>query len=381
MFLSGMGGTGKSEVIKAFVDFAKNISHILDWNFDLNVIKIAALTGTAACEIPNGSTLHRIACLNKRKISMEDKDSWDSTRILIIDEVSFLDATTIETLDKNMRILKNTNDLFGGVQVVFVGDFFQMFPVGVGQSLVYKETIQFYVINKAVFLNKSHRFKSDPQYGEIMRRFRVGLATKHDIQMINTRFFKNDNVVLPPISKLRCACFRNDERCAFNSSVFLKHLEATHTKTNDDTLECPNHTCIIKAVMKYKRGGANINSTMHNRILDECGDCDIKNGKGAFVDPALKFFNNVPLMMNSNDRIHEELANGTPCLGQYIKLKHGCKYRKENWEGYMVNTIYAYEVEYIICKKEKESICSPEYFKVKPESSICNVKLQQFKVL
>ena len=198
MFLSGMGGTGKSEVIKAFVDFAKNISHILDWNFDLNVIKIAALTGTAACEIPNGSTLHRIACLNKRKISKEDKDIQDSTRILIIDEVSFLDATTIETLDKNMRILKNTNDLFGGVQVVFVGDFFQMFPVGVGQSLVYKETIQFNAINKAVFLNKSHRFRSDPQYGEIMRRFRVGLATKEDIQMINTRFFKNDNVVLPP---------------------------------------------------------------------------------------------------------------------------------------------------------------------------------------
>ena len=83
--------------------------------------------------------------------------------------------------------------------------------------------------------------------------------------------------------------------------------------------------------MKYKRGGANINLTMQNRILDECGDCDIKNGKGAFVDPALKFFHNVPLMMNSNDRINEELANGTPCLGQYIKLKHGCKYRKENW--------------------------------------------------
>ena len=55
-----------------------------------------------------------------------------------------------------------------------------MFPVGVGQSLILKETIQFNAINKAVFLNKSHRFKSDPQYGEIMRRFRVGLATKED---------------------------------------------------------------------------------------------------------------------------------------------------------------------------------------------------------
>ena len=112
-----------------------------------------------------------------------------------------------------------------------------MFPVGVGQSLILKETIQFNAINKAVFLNKSQRYKSDPQYGEIIRQFRVGLATKEDIQMIITRFIKTDNIVLPTIPTLRCACFSNDEKCTYNSSVFLKHLEATHTKTNDDTLE------------------------------------------------------------------------------------------------------------------------------------------------
>ena len=57
-----------------------------------------------------------------------------------------------------------------------------MFPVGAGKSFVLKDTIQFGAINKVVFLNKSHRFKTDPHYGEIMRRFRVGLATKEDIQ-------------------------------------------------------------------------------------------------------------------------------------------------------------------------------------------------------
>lgn len=80
--------------------------------------------------------------------------------------------------------------------------------MGAGKSLVLKDTIQFGAINKAVFLNKSHRFKSDPQYGEIMRRLRVGLATKEDIQKINTRFIENDNVVYPPINQLRCACYR-----------------------------------------------------------------------------------------------------------------------------------------------------------------------------
>ena len=65
---------------------------------------------------------------------------------------------------------------------------------------------------------------------------------------------------------------------------------------------------------------------MYNHILDQCGDSDITNGSGAFVDPALKFFFNIPLMMNTNDRIEEELANGTPCRGLYIQLKKGCDF-------------------------------------------------------
>ena len=40
MFLSGMEGTGKSDVIKAFVYFAKNISVAFGWNYDEDVIKM-----------------------------------------------------------------------------------------------------------------------------------------------------------------------------------------------------------------------------------------------------------------------------------------------------------------------------------------------------
>ena len=69
MFLSGMAGTGKSEVIKAFVYFAKNISHAFGWKCDNDVITITALTGAAACEIPNGRTLHSQAYFSSQKIS------------------------------------------------------------------------------------------------------------------------------------------------------------------------------------------------------------------------------------------------------------------------------------------------------------------------
>ena len=162
--------------------------------------------------------------------------------------------------------------------------------------------------------------------------------------------------------------------------VFLKHLEATHTQTEDYSTECPNHTCIIKATMKYSKGKHSkpINHVMYNRIIDECGDSDIKNAKGKFVDPALKFFHNVPLMMNTNDRIKEELANGTPCIGLYIKLKYGCEYTKENWEGYMVNTISVDHIKHIVCMKESSIPEENKYFIIKPESSLCTVRLREW---
>ena len=91
-----------------------------------------------------------------------------------------------------------------------------------------------------------------------MRRFRIGLVTKDDIKKINTRYIENDNVSLPPITNLRCACYTNDERNAYTNTIFIQHLMATHTKasddknTNHDTVTCSDHTCIIKASMRYK---------------------------------------------------------------------------------------------------------------------------------
>ncbi len=108
--------------------------------------------------------------------------SWKSTSTLIIDEVSFLSEHLLEKTDKHMRILKEEKDvIFRGCHVIFVGDFFQLLPVGSGYHLFKGNTLQFGAINKAIFLNVSHRFNDDHAYGEIMRRFRIGLVTKDDI--------------------------------------------------------------------------------------------------------------------------------------------------------------------------------------------------------
>ena len=209
-----------------------------------------------------------------------------------------------------------------------------------------------------------------------MRRFRIGLVTQDDIKTIHTRFIGNSNITLPPITQLRCACYTNDERNAYSNVVFIQHLKATHEKTSDHTVVCPDHTCIIKATMKYKNKQAGaFNRNMYNRLLDECGDADIISSKKTFVDPVLKFFHNIPLMMNTNERIGEKLANGTPCRGLYLKLKPGCEFVKESWEGYMVNTISVDQAKHIVCMTESTD---SKYFTVKPETGLCKIKLRQF---
>ena len=296
-------------------------------------------------------------------------------KMLIIDEVSFLDDEHLQKLDKNMRKLKEKDVLYGGVLVVFVGDFFQMLPVK-GSPLFKRNTLQFNAINCAVFLNKSHRFSQDPEYGEIMRRFRIGKVTRADIEHLNSRFIENEDIFLPQLTDIRCACYMNDERNAYNNVVFMEHLKATHPKEDQLDIPPPMHTCIIKANMRHgSKSLGNINTSMYNHILDQCGDSDITNGSGAFVDPALKFFFNIPLMMNTNERIDEELANGTPCRGLYIHLKKGCDFVRENWEGYIVNTVLASQVDYILCMHEGKD---DKYFKVKPETKQCKIRLRQW---
>ena len=184
-------------------------------------------------------------------------------------------------------------------------------------------------------------------------------------------------LLLPNRDRLRYACSTNVERNAIDTRLFLKHLEQTHIKTDDPNAHCPNHTVIIKGDFTYKGShGRPISSYLRNRIYDECGDGRVKRSDETKIDPALKFYYQVPLMMTSNKRLNEALANGTSCYGMYIKLKEGCSYKKENWGGYMVNTIQASKLQYMICKREKVSTGQQQYFKIKPEQCQVTAKLK-----
>ena len=131
MFLSGMGGSGKSRVIETFMCYVKKLSKMLKWPFDDDTIKITAMTGSAASLLQNGRTCHMTCALNKKKIEDTDRKQWKGTIMVIVDEVSFMTANSLREMDWKLRELtEQRSDLFGGMQIVLSGDFHQLHPVG-----------------------------------------------------------------------------------------------------------------------------------------------------------------------------------------------------------------------------------------------------------
>ncbi len=185
MFLDGPGGSGKSRVVQELLLYAKEYTSLLNLKFDMRTIIVSALSGVAAVSI-GGETTHSVAYINGKV--PDDDISWANARLLIIDEVSFMSTREVEILDERLRtLLRRHNSLYGGLNILFCGDFRQLEPVS-GKSLYSpKHCDKKWInsINSYIELFGLWRFKDDPDWGHILSRIRNDLLTMHDIDEIN----------------------------------------------------------------------------------------------------------------------------------------------------------------------------------------------------
>jgi len=135
IFVTGPGGTGKTALIQHIVKISENRK---------KKVQVCALTGCAALLLSkcNARTIHSWSGIKQGKgdpekiISAIYKNKkttkiWKTTDILIIDEISMMSKFLFELLDKiGKRIRGNPTKSFGGIQLVFTGDFYQLPPVG-----------------------------------------------------------------------------------------------------------------------------------------------------------------------------------------------------------------------------------------------------------
>ena len=130
VFLTGEPGAGKTHTVNAFISYLRSC--------DVEPA-VTASTGIAATHI-GGITIHSWSGIGiKRKLDKYDLDKIATseyiakrvqrTKILIIDEVSMLSSDTLDMVDMVCREIKQSSEPFGGIQIVLVGDFFQLPPI------------------------------------------------------------------------------------------------------------------------------------------------------------------------------------------------------------------------------------------------------------
>ncbi|MGH7886559.1 MAG: AAA family ATPase [Candidatus Binatia bacterium] len=130
VFLTGEPGSGKTYTINEYVAYlqARGID-----------TAITASTGIAATHI-SGMTIHSWSGVGiKTKLDKNDLDKIASSRhiakrvrrakVLIIDEVSMLAPGTLSMIDTICRELRQSSEPFGAIQIILVGDFFQLPPI------------------------------------------------------------------------------------------------------------------------------------------------------------------------------------------------------------------------------------------------------------
>ena len=133
IFITGPGGAGKSALIRMIYQHAYK---------QFKDIHVTAMTGCAAILLNcKAKTLHSWAgiglgngtneqMINKIKKNKFLKAIWKGTGILVIDEVSMLSLKLFNMLNDIGKAVRGNTRPFGGIQLIFSGDFYQLPPVG-----------------------------------------------------------------------------------------------------------------------------------------------------------------------------------------------------------------------------------------------------------
>lgn len=201
VFLTGKAGTGKT----TFLHYIRN--HV-----DKNVI-VAAPTGVAAINA-GGVTLHSLMQLpfepyipdyeGKKKLDFHFKlrkskiEMLRELELLIIDEVSMLRADTLDAIDYLLRRYRNSHEAFGGVQMLFIGDMFQLPPVvqqPEWEQLKHYYRSPFFFDAQALENNvplyielKTIYRQRDEQFINILNNIRNNCTSSQDLAILNQRY-------------------------------------------------------------------------------------------------------------------------------------------------------------------------------------------------
>jgi hypothetical protein len=203
LYITGRAGTGKSSLLNYF---RRNT---------VKKVVVLAPTGLAALQV-GGSTIHSFFGFPLRTLMEHDPEirPWGKGHprlnllykmdTLVIDEVSMVRADLLDAMDQSLR-MNMRNDLpFGGKQMIFIGDVFQLPPVVTSQELAHIDDERYespYFFSADAYRNISPRIielkriyrQQDTDFIYLLNRIRQGIADAGDLDELNRRYMPDED--------------------------------------------------------------------------------------------------------------------------------------------------------------------------------------------
>ncbi len=192
IFVTGRAGTGKSTLLRYFREHTKK-RHV-----------VLAPTGVAALNV-RGQTIHSFFGFHPairvelvRKAFPDSRPFFEALETIVIDEISMVRADLLDCIDKALRLNRGRpREPFGGVQMIFIGDLYQLPPVVTREEAFRFENeytspyfFSAYVMGslniKILELKKVYR-QQDQDFVNLLEKIRLNSVSQDDMDLWNER--------------------------------------------------------------------------------------------------------------------------------------------------------------------------------------------------
>jgi len=199
VFLTGKAGTGKTTLLK-YIRETTEKNYAIVAPTAVAAINAGGVTLHSFFQIPFGPIIPDMETTDDVRYSVEKIKLLKCLELLIIDEISMVRADVLDYIDIALRKTKAINRPFGGVQVLMIGDLYQLSPIAHDAWHILKNyySSPYFFDSRAILANELITFQldnvyrqSDPTFLDILNGIRENTLSGELLAKLNERYDEN----------------------------------------------------------------------------------------------------------------------------------------------------------------------------------------------